>query len=148
MSFILSLVSFGFYTILAIGGIVAAGMIYFGPWSKFIPSGLKALAAVLCLLASAFAFGHLDGRASFKAAIAEANVKLLGDQGQADERIANRAATDAMERAAYAADLRRFNSQYARDLSDGKTTACPVDDVYLERLRSVTESAQSSPGPK
>ena len=145
MSFVLSLMSVGFYTILAVGGIAAAGMIFFGPWSRFIPSGLRAVAAVVCLLASAFAFGHLDGRSSFKAALAEANAKLSGEKAEADERIATQAANDAIERARYVADLRRFNSDYARDLSDGKTTACPADGVYLERLHSILESTPASP---
>lgn len=148
MTFVMSLIDVGFHTLLAFGGIMAAGMVYFGPWSKFIPAGLRAVAAVVCLLTSAFAFGHLDGRSSFKTAIAEANVKLLEDQGRANEEISNRATADAIERGKYVADLREFNNNYARDLSDGKTTACPADDVYLERLHAVLQSAQPTPGTK
>lgn len=128
---------------LALGCIVAAGMIKFGPWAaKLQAIGFKGPINVLCvalLLVSAYSFGFIDGADRDGDKLREANKRIdfLKVQNEINKQVADQARELAQTRQIKIAQLQVETDGYLEEIQNKTATACPADPNYSARLQRI-----------
>ena len=144
--FITDFLKLGIFGILSYAGIAAAILVFFGLRQVPLPRGVREGLAVLCLLVSAYSFGHVDGLdiEGRKARALAAQIELMNRKATADAQIIATANQRAAERLMRNVELEEQISDYQEALANGDTTACPADPHYTRRMRRILDSIQSA----
>jgi len=125
-------ISYGIWTLLAYGSLIAAVAVYLGVGQIQIPGPAKPYVMAVCVGVSLYSFGYINGRNNDHERIIqltreiEKTNKLL----QKEQEAAQQAQLE-KERLSGVID------GYVKELENGTTFSCDVDPVLNQRLRDI-----------
>ncbi|SDR00168.1 hypothetical protein [Pseudovibrio sp. Tun.PSC04-5.I4] len=137
MSTFLMLLGLSTYKIIAVLALAGAALAYTARIDPRIPKVLSTLACVALLCVSVWFSSayHYDKQAELGRL--NADLQALSRIAAAHERVSTHANAALLQRIKQVGTLQQQVTEYEVELEKGGVSACPADDAYLKRMRSI-----------